>query len=215
MTGLLSCADKRDADTEAAAQLISALSNSTGTSLATALSRAKTKEKIGKIGIRNILAAQAKSKSEGSPIRVQTVCDQLGDSMNSEMGGTCTVDSCSGDLSSGLNYAVTCTDMNQSFSCGSNSFELSDFTYGLDFSYSLTDTMLDMSFDMDMEGLVSGTSLSGNMDCNMAMDFSIPLTGSDAEVDFDCDSTNFSCSIGGKNLSCSALMAATSEADCG
>lgn len=119
-------------------------------------------------------------------------------------GATCSLSNCNFSTLP-YTFSMECTGIDdQEMTCGSNSYTLSDFTYGVDFSMNASGAV---TFAMDMEGDVTG-SATGALDCSMGM------TVSSSEYDFDCEDSNFSCTLAGTALSCSDFESSTSEMAC-
>lgn len=205
---LVSCGGERST-AQAVSGLMSGLASASNSSSlnmqSQGQSRGTLKAKINSIG-EGILLQQYYAPSASTS--AVTVCDAFETAIQSDLGSSCSVTSCSGDGSTSLSFAIGCTAVDDSVSCGSETYTLSNFAYTATMSYAVSNTTLAFTYDMDMNGDVAGGGLSGAVDCSVGFDFNYDLSSGapTTEPTMDCDDLNFSCTVGGAAVTCADLQ---------
>ncbi|NCN42292.1 hypothetical protein GW916_13695 [bacterium] len=205
---LLSCGGERSTS-EAVVGLMGGLqSSSSSLSSISTLGENTLKMRINRLG-RQVLMANHTSPNSLS------VCDSFEDSIQNDLGSSCSLGSCSGNLTSSLSFTVNCTQINDSVKCGSSTYTLSNFAYTATMAYTVSGAVYNFTYDMDMNGNVDGGGLAGVVDCTMGFDFAYDSSATTvAEPTLDCNDLNFSCSVAGATLSCADLQTGAGEFSC-
>lgn len=131
----------------------------------------------------------------------------LESSAQSGIDDQCALSSCS-NIDSGLSYTLTCSSMDQTVTCGSDSYQLSNFTYSTDVSLLISGETASYSLAMTLAGDVSGAA-TGTLDCTMGFE----VDAADA-ASIDCEDSNFACSLAGTAISCEDLNSSAGSASC-
>jgi hypothetical protein len=138
------------------------------------------------------------------------VCDSITPSAT-EAG--CTVSSCSFNLSTGaFALAMSCTMEDESLTCGTDTFTFKNATASQDMNVVMnltTGELTSGTLDLTMTGDLTSNNLNGALDCSVSMDFADSSNG-----EFDCDDSNFKCSIGGSAFTCADMKAAQATSTC-